>query len=634
MCNVNQNSSCNANYNGSSTNYFRRQGSCNNTGFSAVVAHEMGHWLNVRYGTNNGSDGMGEGNADVFALYLYDDPVMGRFFRTNGSGVRVGTNTRQYCGDGNGGCHGGVHANGEVWMGAAWKLRQNLNASLGAVQGDLTADLLFLSWMNAYNQREIDSIIEIQWLTLDDDNGNINDGTPNYNDIDDGFTIQGFSGYELPSVFFSNHVPIADTRDESGPYLGLVDITGAFTTTVSSATLSYRVNNGPWAQSNMVQGSGNTWGGTIPGFTSPATVEYYYSATNSINETQAFPEEGALSPFVFRIGTVNVFLENDFEGTGNEGWVSGAAGDNATTGIWVRSDPRGTAAQSEDDHTPGSGTQCWFTGQGSVGGGQGENDVDGGSTTLLSPIFDAEGLGNASISYWRWYQNSTGGSANNDIFRISLSGDGGSTWTQVEQVGPTGAQADGDWYQYTFQISNVMTPTDNMRLRFVASDLGAGSIVEAAIDDIEGISLEPSAAILGSTYCTPAALNSSGFPGTLEVRGSLDVSMNEVSLSANNLPSSEFGIFLNGQAQAPPITPLGSSGNLCLGGSLGRYNRTGEIFATGPFGFGELQLDLNNTPTSIGPVAIMAGQTWNFQAWYRDTSASTSNFTDAVSVSF
>ena len=133
VCNVNQSSTCNANYNGSATNYFNRGGSCNNTAFSAVVAHEMGHWLNVRYGTNNGSDGMGEGNADVFALYLYDDPIMGRFFRTNGGFVRDGNNTRQYCGDGNGGCYGQVHADGEVWMGAAWKIRHTrlVNTSLG-----------------------------------------------------------------------------------------------------------------------------------------------------------------------------------------------------------------------------------------------------------------------------------------------------------------------------------------------------------------------------------------------------------------------------------------------------------------------------------------------------------------------
>ncbi len=35
------------------------------------------------------------------------------------------------------------------------------------------------------------------------------------------------------------------------------------------------------------------------------------------------------------------------------------------------------------------------------------------------------------------------------------------------------------------------------------------------------------------------------------------------------------------------------------------------------------------------PAPILAGQTWNFTAWYRDSNpAKTSNFTDAVSMLF
>ena len=128
----------------------QRLGSCNNTAFSAVVAHEMGHWLNERYGTGNGSipggnNGMGEGNADVFALYSGDDPINGRFFFTSGGFVRTGLNNRQYCGDGNQGCYNQVHADGEPWMGAAWKIRSRLNSTLGNTLGDQTADLILVS---------------------------------------------------------------------------------------------------------------------------------------------------------------------------------------------------------------------------------------------------------------------------------------------------------------------------------------------------------------------------------------------------------------------------------------------------------------------------------------------------------
>ena len=180
VANVNINSSCNAFFNGSSVNFYTTGNGCSNTAFSTVVAHEMGHWLNVRYGTGNGNDGMGEGNADVFAMYLYDTPLVGEGFFTNGGNIRNGNNTRQFCGDASPGCYGQVHTDGQVWMGAAWKVRTQLNNSLGNDLGDLTSDLLFLGWMNSYNQTGIRSVIETQWLTLDDDNGDINDGTPNY----------------------------------------------------------------------------------------------------------------------------------------------------------------------------------------------------------------------------------------------------------------------------------------------------------------------------------------------------------------------------------------------------------------------------------------------------------------------
>ncbi|MBL8843477.1 MAG: hypothetical protein JNL90_18295 [Planctomycetes bacterium] len=193
--NVNQNSSCNAYYNGSSTNYYRKGGGCNNTCYSTVVAHETGHWANDKYGSNNGADGFGEGTADVWAMYIYDDPIVGDDFFTGGGDIRNGNNTRPYCGSCGAGCYGEVHADGEVLMGAFWKVRVELNNSLGDAAGDLIADTLFHAWYVAYNAKTICDTNETQILTLDDNNGNIDDGTPNSVDIEQGFEAQGYPGY-------------------------------------------------------------------------------------------------------------------------------------------------------------------------------------------------------------------------------------------------------------------------------------------------------------------------------------------------------------------------------------------------------------------------------------------------------
>jgi len=67
---------------------------------------------------------------------------------------------------------------------------------------------------------------------------------------------------------------------------------------------------------------------------------------------------------------------------------------------------------------------------------------------------------------------------------------------------------------------------------------------------------------------------------------------------------------------------------------VGRY--VGNVLNAGAAGTYSLTLDLANTPQPNGFVSVTAGETWNYQSWYRDAIAGvpTSNFTDGVSVLF
>jgi hypothetical protein len=113
----------------------------------------------------------------------------------------------------------------------------------------------------------------------------------------------------------------------------------------------------------------------------------------------------------------------------------------------------------------------------------GDNDVDGGKTTLYSPVLDLTDL-DAVISYWRWYSNDTGAAPNTDVFVVDMSNDGGGEWFTVETVGPAGLGTSGGWIHHEFRVGDVVDPTSEVILRFIASDLGDGSLVEAAIDDL------------------------------------------------------------------------------------------------------------------------------------------------------
>lgn len=138
----------------------------------------------------------------------------------------------------------------------------------------------------------------------------------------------------------------------------------------------------------------------------------------------------------------------------------------------------------------------------------------------------------------------------------------------------------------------------------------------------------------GTPYCA-ANVNSTGEPGGVFDSGTVVVATNDFGLGAHSLPPGEFGFFLLSQTQGFVQGPGGSQGNLCLGGSIGRFSRPGEILnarATGSF---HLSVDLTDVPTPSGPVAILPGETWNFTAWYRDKNPNaTSNFTDGISVTF
>ncbi|MCC7144318.1 MAG: choice-of-anchor B family protein [Candidatus Eisenbacteria bacterium] len=173
----------------------------------------------------------------------------------------------------------------------------------------------------------------------------------------------------------------------------------------------------------------------------------------------------------------------------NLGWSLGVAGDNANSGVWVRSDPVGTGGggvQPEDDHTPAPGVTCFVTANCTPGCGVGDADVDGGKTTLMSPVFNLSGQTGAKLVYYRWYSNDAGGNPGQDIFQVDISSNNGTSWVNLESL----IQTRNFWEKMTFDLASYITLTNQVKIRFIAQDTGGGSVVEAAIDDVE-ITLPP-----------------------------------------------------------------------------------------------------------------------------------------------
>lgn len=140
---------------------------------------------------------------------------------------------------------------------------------------------------------------------------------------------------------------------------------------------------------------------------------------------------------------------------------------------------------------------------------------------------------------------------------------------------------------------------------------------------------------IGVSYCGPAVPNSTGTAGVMGASGSTSISTNQVSLRAWNLPHWKFGMFVTSRtAGFSPGAGGASEGNLCLGGTIGRFDLAGQLMPTGIAGRMELAIDLRAMPEGGAFVAVPHGQAWHFQAWYRDSVGTGSNFTDGLQIRF
>lgn len=315
--------------------------------------------------------------------------------------------------------------------------------------------------------------------------------------------VLGLSEYvAFPFVFtFPTPLPASVTADVTTDVnVTILPRSGAVQP--GTATLYARVGTvGPFTPSPLVSLGGDSYRGSLPAATCNDVVQYYFAAASTDANVFTSPADAPVSFHQASVYTTQIAFNDTCETSA--GWVVGAAGDNASAGVWGLMDPAATAAQPGDDHSS-VGTQCWVT-DGRAGSSVGTYDVDGGTTTLTSPTFSAvendyEFVGfDATLSYARWYSNNQGSAPNADSMPVLISNDNGASWVLLEDVSENAAA----WVVKTFRVADYIAPTSQMKLRFQARDLNSGSIVEAAVDDVQ-------VQILGCPR-RPADFNGDGF---------------------------------------------------------------------------------------------------------------------------
>ena len=219
--NMNINNSCNAFWNGSTINFYRSGGGCANTGeIAAVFDHEWGHGMDDFDVEGTVASPSGEGIADVYTALRLNTSCIGRnFLSTNCSGngdpclnctgvrdidylKRQSGNPHTYSWS-NSNCGGSVHCIGAVYSEAIWSLwKRKLQSAPYNLDNNTAHEIVtrmtFIgagavsNWFSggAPNGGCAGSSGYQNFLAADDDNGNLNDGTPHMQAIYDAFNDQ------------------------------------------------------------------------------------------------------------------------------------------------------------------------------------------------------------------------------------------------------------------------------------------------------------------------------------------------------------------------------------------------------------------------------------------------------------
>jgi len=197
----------------------------------------------------------------------------------------------------------------------------------------------------------------------------------------------------------------------------------------------------------------------------------------------------------------------------------------------------------------------------------------------------------------------------------------------ADDVGAPGFDEDTGWGRINAQaaLEHVANSDCNNNGVYDPKDLGSGVLTDNDMNGVPDQCETPP----GTNYCSTNP-NSTGVEASISASGSSTVASNDLSLLASDVPPGRFGYFLMSETQG--FIPLfsGSQGNFCLGSPFVRFAQQGMTANAS----GELMLNVDYFSLPNGSF-ILPGDTWNFQAWFRDQNpGNTSNTTDGLEIQF
>jgi len=235
-----------------------------------------------------------------------------------------------------------------------------------------------------------------------------------------------------------------------------------------SGLLRYRFDGGIFQTVSLTHLGGNMYEAILPPASCGDSPEFYFSANTASSGIITSPTDAPSNVYSCLVGEVVNLFSDDFEI--ENGWT--VTGD-TSVGEWDRGTPINDNRGDPQNDYDGSG-QCYITGNSN------DEDIDDGTTWLISPTINVAGEENVIVHYALWYTNNYGDDPNNDLFKTYISNDNGENWVLAETIGPDSTSG---WNIHEFIIDDFVSPTNQVKVRFEASGLNSGSVVEAGIDD-------------------------------------------------------------------------------------------------------------------------------------------------------
>ncbi len=470
LATVNLGQTCNAYWDGD-LNFFSAGGGCNNTGQIAdVVYHEWGHGFHYHSLDAGSFDGsVSEGAGDTLAILLTQDANMSPYFGVGDpNGIRDLGPDRVYPQD----VVGEVHEDGLIFGGAMWDLLQLLQDDLGEAGGTAATSEIFAGLLRG-GPSTADTFQEA--LVADDDDGNLQNGTPHVCQITEAFgrhglgTATGATGV-LPSMA---QVVRADALAEIPVSVELVSVAaGCEAVRADQGTLHYRVDGGAW-QSAAMSVSGTDVSGAIPGQASGSLVEYYVTG-RADGEDFAAPSGGEIRPYTTWVGEVLEVRCDDFErddGGYTHELVAGADQEGADD--WQWGTPNGRAG---DPAGAFSGNKVW-------GNDLGHDDFNGAYQSdkhnrLTSGAVDTRWYTGVFLQYRRWL-----GVEDRTYDHAAIAIDGDVVWENWGSARGEDQHVDGEWVSHVVDLQGRADRTE-ARVSFELRSDGGLEFGGWTIDDV------------------------------------------------------------------------------------------------------------------------------------------------------